>query len=229
MIAFLGYNGQKWMYSYDVNITTIQYLSITPLTTPSPRLLNFLEKKNIKPIFFFADLINPDTKKIAYKSLKPFSGIYIVVNLVTGEYYIGSAIIGNIYMRFHKHLFYLAGNKRVANAVKKYGLSEFAFLVLEMVPQDSKTDSTLLLNREDYYLHTLKPEYNIAPLASNTVGWKHSEESLAKMRENYSKERRERIGSINKGKTLSLSEGGIRVSLSAKPLYFVSRCLWNHE
>lgn len=34
-------------------------------------------------------------------------------------------------------------------------------------------------------------------------GWKHSEESLAKMRDNYSEERRERVGNINKGKVLS--------------------------
>lgn len=91
----------------------------------------------------------------------------------------------------------------MANAVNKYGLSEFAFLVLEIELQEDKTDSTLLLNREDYYLETLKPEYNITPLASNSVGWKHSEESLAKMRENYSEERRQEVTSINKGKTLS--------------------------
>ena len=53
------------------------------------------------------------------------------------------------------------------------------------------------------YLETLKPEYNIAPLASNSLGWKHSEESLAKMRENYSEERRQQVANINKGKILS--------------------------
>lgn len=115
------------------------------------------------------DLANPDTKNIAYQSLKPFSGIYMIINLVTGKYYVGSAVIGNLYMRFRRkaHLFSFTGNKRVANAVNKYGLSQFAFLVLEVVPQENKTDSTLLLNREDYYLQTLKPQYNIAPLASN--------------------------------------------------------------
>lgn len=46
----------------------------------------------------------------------------MVVNLATGKFYIGSAIKGNIYMRFHKHLFSLVGNTIVANAVRKYGL-----------------------------------------------------------------------------------------------------------
>lgn len=94
----------------------------------------------------------------------------MIVNLVTEEYYVGSAITGNLYMRFYKHLFSFAGNKRVANAVNKYGLSNFAFLVLEIVPQKDKMDSTLLLNREDYYLKKLKPKYNIIPLASNSIG-----------------------------------------------------------
>ena len=67
--------------------------------------------------------------------------------VVTGQYYVGSAVTGNLYMRFHKHLFSFTGNKRVANAVNKYGLSEFAFLVLEVVPQQNKADSILLLNR----------------------------------------------------------------------------------
>lgn len=128
----------------------------------------------------------------------------MVVNLVTGQYSVGSAVTGNLYTRFHKHLFSLSGNKRVANAVYKYGLSEFAFLVLEIVPQEDKMDSTLLINREDHYLETLKPEYNIARLASNSLGWKHSKESLTKMRENYSEEHRQRVGNMNKGKSLFL-------------------------
>lgn len=80
-IAFLGFNGQKWMCFYNIDITYIQCLSITTIVTPSTRLRNFIEKHNIKP---FEDLTNPDTKKKASRSLKAFSGIYIIVNLVTG-------------------------------------------------------------------------------------------------------------------------------------------------
>jgi len=49
-------------------------------------------------------------------------------------------------------------------------------LVLEIVPQDiySAKVSTLL-NREDYYIQTLSPKYNTVPLATNSIGWKHSE------------------------------------------------------
>ena len=48
-IAFLGYNGQKWMCFYNIDITYIQCLSITTIVTPSTSLINFIEKHNIKP------------------------------------------------------------------------------------------------------------------------------------------------------------------------------------
>lgn len=57
--------------------------------------------------------------------------------------------------------------------------------------------------REDYYLSTLKPIYNIAPKAGNTLGVKHSNETKAKMKINYSSERREAIRALNRGKSLS--------------------------
>ena len=208
IIAFLGLNGQKWVYFYNVD-SSIQCFTITALLTPSTRLKNFLDKLNIKPVIIFEDLTNPSVKKTAYRHLKRLSGVYMIINLVTGKYYIGSAVTGNFYMRFHKHLFSLSGNKRVANAVTKYGLQEFAFIVLEIIPEKEKTQleaqavNSLLISREDYYLDVFKPEYNIIAFASNSAGWKHSEDSLVKMRNNYSLERRQRVGNINKGKTLS--------------------------
>ena len=54
---------------------------------------------------------------------------YLIVNLANGKYYVGSAVTGNLYMRFHRHLFSHTGNVLVANAVKKYGLNEFFFSI----------------------------------------------------------------------------------------------------
>jgi group I intron endonuclease len=89
-------------------------------------------------------------------------------------------------------------------AVQKYGLSNFAFVVIESVPSIVNVeDNTQLLNREDYYISTLKPKYNIAQQAGNTFGVKHADETKIAMRLNYSSERRERIGALNRGKKLS--------------------------
>ena len=232
--AFLGFIGPKWLCLYSIyvgftgaesDVSSIQCVSILLPIVCSPRLQQFIDKHNIKPVLVFEDLTNPKTQKTAYRTLKPFSGIYLVVNLINGKYYVGSAVTGNIYMRMHKHLFTLIGNIRVANAVKKYGLQEFAFLVLEIVPQDETVDATTLLNREDYYIQELKPEYNIAPQATNSVGWKHSEESRQKMRKNYSEERRQRVAKINKGKTLSEETRKLlrEAALQRKPMSLESR------
>lgn len=43
-IAFLGFNGQKWVYIYNIDITTIQYFSFPTLLIPSARP-PFLRKK----------------------------------------------------------------------------------------------------------------------------------------------------------------------------------------
>lgn len=118
--------------------------------------------------------------------------------------YIGSAVTGRIGNRFHKHLYGGTGSIITYAAVLKYGLSNFAFIILETIegPIDEKSNKNLLM-REDHYLSTLCPIYNIAPKAGNTLGVKHSNETKAKMKINYSSERREAIGAINRGKKLS--------------------------
>jgi group I intron endonuclease len=138
--------------------------------------------------------------------IKPLAGVYMILNLVTGDFYIGSAITGKMPNRFHKHLFGFSGNQILAAAVQKYGLSNFAFIVLETLPNVvSKEENKELLSLEDKYLNTLKPIYNIAPIAGNTLGVKHSDATKAKMKLNYSSERREAIGALNRGKTFSES------------------------
>lgn len=212
-------------FNADVSSCLLQYASISLPIVCSNRLQDFLDEHNIKPVMVFEDLTNPDTKKLAYRTLKPFSGIYLVVNLANRKYYVGSAVIGNIYMRMHKHLFSKMGNILVGRAVEKYGLNNFVFLVLEIVPHQDTVDVKLLLEREDYYIKSMSPEYNIAPLATNSTGWKHSEESKQKMIQNYSEERRQRVGEINKGKTLSEDTRNLirEAALQRKPMSMESR------
>lgn len=103
-----------------------------------------------------------------------------------------------------KHLYYLKGNTRIAAAVKLLGRKIFAFVVLDIFPErvTDKTNLTLL-SLEQYYIDLINPSYNILQLAGNSFGYKHTPESLQKMRDNYSDERREWIGNLNRGKSLS--------------------------
>lgn len=95
-------------------------------------------------------------------------------------------------------------SKVVKSAIKKYELKNFAFIILELftdiVTQENNRD---LLDLEDKYLKLLLPNYNILTEAGSSFGYKHSEINRQKMKDIYSDERRERIGNLNKGKTLS--------------------------
>jgi len=121
--------------------------------------------------------------------------------------YVGSAIVGRMGNRFHKHLYDGSGSILVWAAALKYGLSNFAFVVLDTVHSVPffyyEEENKELLYREYYYMNLLGPIYNIAPQAGNTFGVKQTEETKSNMRLNYSSERREAIGSLNRGNILS--------------------------
>lgn len=165
------------------------------------------------------DLQNAN-KKIIYSELKSFAGIYLIINLVNGKMYVGSGTVGRIPMRLHKHLFSGKGSQLVWNAVKKYGLDNFAFLILEKINNFTSKDNKNLIDLENNYIKLLKPEYNLAPKAGNTLGYKQSENSKKKMKLNYSSERRETIASLNRGQKLSLATRKLmrQAALTRKPM-----------
>lgn len=68
-------------------------------------------------------------------------------------------------------------NRPMERALLKYGFSNFSLEILEYCNSEN------LLKREQHYLDTLKPKYNIVEVAGSTLGYKHTEESLKKMRD----------------------------------------------
>jgi len=133
--------------------------------------------------------------------------------------YVGSAITNRIPNRFHKHLFGGSGSLLVANAVAKYGLDQFAFVLLDTVPEvKSASDNTSLLALENYYIQLLSPSYNVLPEAGNSYGFRHTDDKRAQMSLNYSDVRKETIGSLNRGKQLSaMTIERITASALARP------------
>lgn len=71
----------------------------------------------------FENLQNEGVKEQVINYIKPLAGVYIIVNLVNGNSYVGSAITGRMPNRFRNHLYRLNGSKLVAAAVLKYGLN----------------------------------------------------------------------------------------------------------
>jgi len=187
-----------YYFSQDIN-----YCTIGPIVC-SKRLSELLLKQGgkIKLLVVWENLTKPDIKKEIYPAIKPISGIYMIVNKISGKMYIGSATPNRMHIRFHKHLFAGSGNKPLWNAIQKYGLNNFAFLVVEEFFDFTKDKNQELLDLETIYIAAYG-DYNIVEIAGNTLGFKHTEETKAAMRANYSQARRDAIGALNRGKQLS--------------------------
>jgi hypothetical protein len=101
----------------------------------------------------------------------------------------------------------------------KYGYSSFSFQILEYCNQDET------LVREQYYLDLLKPNYNILSKAGSPLGYKHTAESLTKMRGarnltlDHLTKIREHISKLNNKRRLSVVvldlETGIEVEYAS--------------
>lgn len=99
------------------------------------------------------------------QELPKISGIYKILNIVTGDFYIGSAM--NIRSRISKHKSMLKNKQHVnpilQNAWNKYGPDAFTIEILE----ETTKEQNLLV--EQKYLDMLKPKYNIALSATSPM------------------------------------------------------------
>lgn len=113
------------------------------------------------------------------KQLKGRSGIYCWINLFNGKYYIGSAVdLGNRVNDYFQDSYYKSrANTIIVRAILKYGIGNFSLVILEFVDKDN------LLSGKNHFIETFKPEYNILRDAKNSIGFKHTPESLEKFRE----------------------------------------------
>ena len=167
-------------------------------------LTKFIIDKGLNPVFTYENLSESTVKAKVLNETRGISGIYLILNKATLDYYVGSASTGRLYARFINHLFSFNGSKVVKSAVKKYKISSFAFIVLELYPEIvNKENNKKLLDLEDFYLKYLLPNYNILTEAGSSFGYKHTEITRLNMKDNYSEKRRVTIGNLNKGKCLS--------------------------
>lgn len=247
MTAFLGYNNSpKWpkldnkvIKKVNNNLTIKRHISsLTSFNdnnnknynNSSKLVIKFLEEKNLKPFSSYENLHLGFTKSLVKKETHNLSGVYLILNKITKDYYIGSASTNKFYLRFSNHLFNFHGSKIVKSAVKKYKLDNFAFIILELFPEIvNKENNKKLLDLENFYLKSLLPNYNILSEAGSSFGYKHLEIIKMKMRSNYSLERRIKIGNLNRGKTLSLEtrQKLKEVSLLRKPFIYSEQGILN--
>lgn len=86
------------------------------------------------------------------------SGIYEIVNTVTGMTYVGSS--SNVFRRWSKHMSDLRcgrhGNPLLQRDYNRHGADSFSFRILQVVP-----DKRFLLISEQICIDYRRPEYNI--------------------------------------------------------------------
>ncbi len=108
------------------------------------------------------------------------SGVYIITCTQNGRKYVGSSkdIDGRWFehrkrLRINRHF-----NRFLQRSWNKYGSEAFTFAVLELV-----ADVSLLQTREQHWIDTLLPEFNLSPFANRptTQGLTYSAETRRKM------------------------------------------------
>ncbi len=106
------------------------------------------------------------------------SAIYAIVNSVTRDMYVGSAVAVN--RRWNAHRSQLRNGKHhckhLQNAHIKYGADNFDWEIIELV-----SNAADLIEREQFWLDFFAPAYNKRKIADSCLGVLRSSESKQKM------------------------------------------------
>lgn len=165
------------------------------------------------------------------------SAIYQIRNSITNKFYIGSSINYNYRWKGHKSKLNLNQhqNPHLQSSWNKYGAKSFEFRIIEVVEQAK------LIEREQFWIDWLKPEYNICKIAGSPLGIKHTEISKTNMSKGHrkgfkhTKEAKEKIGAAHKGKiiseetraNMSLGQNGNKNAKGLKRPYLIERNIAN--
>ena len=165
----------------DINIDTLDN-KLNSLPTPKSPNPN---KGKIKLIFEKLNNIQAEAKFIDLKeskldillSTKDKAGVYMFFNLTNGNCYIGSSV--NLARRFRVHMSSVNLVKLpLPLAINKYGPNNFVFLILQYCDRDVDT----CLGLEQHYIDLYKPKYNILKIAGSSQGFKHSPDTISKLK-----------------------------------------------
>ncbi len=129
-------------------------------------------------IFYYNSLLN---KTYILKSNVNKTGVYRWINIINNKCYIGSSInlskrLRDYYNKSYLDRKLLISNSRIFKAILKYGIQNFHLEILEYCNKE------ILIRKEQYYINTLQPEYNILKFAGSSLGYKHYPKTLLKFR-----------------------------------------------
>jgi len=170
----------------DLKTPPVEAFFTTPLdsdmaTTPDYSCTLGTECYGSLPFLPVVVYTNADSQKkqILSENLNK-AGVYRWKNTGSGKTYIGSSqnLTKRFYLYFNARGLAVgsAKNMSISRALLKYGYSNFSLEILEYC------EPNVTIEREQYYLDLCAGEYNILTTAGSLKGYKHSLESMLKMR-----------------------------------------------
>ena len=149
--------------------TLIFCKSLSTNVNAKSRFPNGIEKSYFNPTNQREEIRTDNNGKI---------GVYCWENKINNKTYVGSG--DPLYLRISDYYqpWYLESrtNLYIVRSLNKYSMSNFNLHILEY------TDSDNIIKCEQKWIDLLKPEYNTNPTAGSTKGYKHTIESIEKMR-----------------------------------------------
>lgn len=198
--------------SNDIDNKTLDF-KLNSLPSPkspdpnSPKNKHIFEKlKNIQAEIKFIGI--KDSKTDILINIKNKAGVYMFFNLVNGNIYIGSSV--KLDRRFRVHISSIGSvNLPLYNALNKYGINNFAFLILQYCDPVEE----ICLGLEQSFLDLYKPAYNILKLAGSSQGFRHSPATILKLKKMHAGKLHPRFG------TKANEEQKLLTSLALKNYY----------
>jgi group I intron endonuclease len=184
-------NGRGFEFKNACNIS-----NLSPSNGSSPN--NF--------VIYFKNL--KENKRKIYKELRNKSGVYLFINDVTKDLYVGSSL--NLSKRMGSHFYYAnsdkVGKTILIRAMKKYGLENFSLGILEFC----KKDVIVCVNLEQKWIDYYEPSYNILKIAGSSFGFTHSVDTITKLKEIFRKENHPKFGYTTSDETKNAISEGIK-------------------
>nr|YP_009048474.1 hypothetical protein [Heterobasidion irregulare] len=116
-------------------------------------------------------------KSLIFKENINKSFVYRWINKINGKDYLGSTTNAKSRLStYYDHKSLKLANMPIYNALLKYGHSNFIFEIIEYCEPNNA------LQREQHYLDNFDFDYNILEKANSLLGYKHTIETLAKMK-----------------------------------------------
>ena len=209
-ILFIGVNVEGWLF-FDSSLAYNSTNKPVDITTEGNRFNNLPSNGWLRPpndnfVMFFEKV--KSSKKDIYKQLRGKSGVYLFINNVTNEFYVGSSI--NLSKRMVSHFYHANSNKQtnivITRAMKEYGLENFSLAILEFCIYCS----SVCLVLEQKWINKYKPRYNVLTIAGSSSGFRHSMNTINKLKQLLKKENHPKFGTISSEDTKQAISEGIK-------------------